>query len=314
MLKKEKIIITGYENPDLDNIASAYAYKEYLDKKGIESEIGTFGPPHPEAQFLMDYLKIKIKRIGRIFDPKAKIILADCSEPGWIYPKINESQVIEVYDHRTVHQADAFKNAKTRIDLIGACATMIAEKFYKEKIQPSRIAAILMYCAIISNTINFQARVTTPRDKKMANWLENQSKISKNLIHQMFAHKSAIKGPLKKIFLQDFAVNEFGGIRFSIFQLEIINVKKLINEKLAEAKKALLEIKKKSKFDLVFLTCVDIEKGYNTFVAPDRVAKKAVNRTLGVKFKNGVATLPHVIMRKEIMPLLKEYLEKTKLQ
>jgi inorganic pyrophosphatase/exopolyphosphatase len=310
MLKKEKIIITGYENPDLDNIASAYAYKEYLDKKGIKTEIGIFGPPHPEAQFLMDYLKVKIKRIGRIFDSKAKIILVDCSEPGWIYPKIKKTQVIEVYDHRTVHQADAFKNAKTHIDLIGACATIMAEKFYKEKIKPSRIATILLYCAIISNTINFKARVTTKRDKKMANWLKTQTKISKNLIHQMFAHKSAIKGPLKKIFLKDFAVNEFGGIRFSIFQLEIINVKKLIDERLSEAKKALLEIKKKSKFDLVFLTCVDIEKGYNTFVAPDEVAEKVVSTTLGIKFNNGVAVMPRVIMRKEIMPLLKEYLEK----
>jgi inorganic pyrophosphatase/exopolyphosphatase len=314
MLKKEKIIITGYENPDLDNIASAYAYREYLDKKVIKTEIGIFGPSHPEAQFLVDYLKIKIKRIGQIFDPKAKIILVDCSEPGWIYPKIKRTQVIEVYDHRTVHQAEAFKNAKTHIDLIGACATMIAEKFHKEKIQPSRIAAILMYCAIISNTINFQARVTTPRDKKMANWLKSQSKISKNLIHQMFAHKSAIKGPLKKIFLKDFAVNKFGGIKFSIFQLEIIDVKKLINERLEEAKKALLEIKKEGKFGLVFLTCVDIKKGYNTFVAPDEMAEKAIGTTLGVKFKNGVATLPYVIMRKEIMPLLKEYLEKTKLK
>ncbi|MCX6811157.1 MAG: DHH family phosphoesterase [Candidatus Berkelbacteria bacterium] len=311
-IKKEKIIITGYENPDLDNIASAYAYKEYLDKKGIKTEIGIFGPPHPEAQFLMDYLGIRLKRISRIYDPKAKIILVDCSEPGWIYPKIKKTQVIEVYDHRTIHQVEVFKNAKKQIDPTGACATIIAEKFYKKKMKPSRIASILMYCVIISHTINFKARVTTKRDKKMANWLKNQIRIPKNLIHQMFAHKSAIKGPLKNIFHKDFAVIEFGGIRFSIFQLEIINVKKLINERLAEAKKALLEIKKESKFDLVFLTSVDIEKGYNTFVAPDEMAEEAINTTLGVKFENGVAIMPHVIMRKEIMPLLKEYLEKIK--
>jgi len=309
-MNKEKIIITGYENPDLDNIASAYAYREYLGLKNIKAEIGIFGIPHPEAQFLMDYLGIKLKKIGRILKSKDKIILVDCSEPGWIYPKIKNSQVVEVYDHRAVNRSEDFKKAKKQIELVGACATLIAEKFCEDKIKPSKETAILIYTAIISNTINFQANVTTSRDKKVAQWLKRREKISKNLIHQMFAHKSELKGSVDKILLKDLAVNQFGGKKFTIFQLEIINVAKFVKNYLAKIKKTLIKAKNKENFDFVFLTCVDLEKGKNTFVAADEESQKVVSETLKVKFKNGIANYREVIMRKEIMPKLKEYLEK----
>lgn len=309
-LESKKILITGYENPDLDNIASGYAYREFLGKNGIETEMGIFGKPHPEAQFLMDRLGVEFKKIEKLIKRTDKVILVDCSQHDWMYSGIDRGKVIEIYDHRVVNQAEDFTSAKCQIELVGACATLIAEKFYKSKIRPSKKSTIFLYAAIISNTINFQANVTTGRDKKMANWLQNQTEIPKNLIYEMFVHKSKIDRPIKQLFLEDFAINEFGGKKFTIFQLEIINVEKFVKNNLMEIKKVLKEIKKEDKFDIILLTCVDLEKGHNTFVIVDKESEEAIGKSLKIGFKNGVATKDHVIMRKEIMPLLKDHLEK----
>ena len=71
---------------------------------------------------------------------------------------------IEVVDHRAVNEADKFQNAKIQIEMVGSAATLIAEKFLHATTSTSPESAALLYSAIISNTINFQANVTTDRD------------------------------------------------------------------------------------------------------------------------------------------------------
>jgi inorganic pyrophosphatase/exopolyphosphatase len=235
--------------------------------------------------------------------------LTDASETIGLSEKINPDQVIEIIDHRRDNAKEEFKNAKAQIELVGACATLITEKFIKEKIKPSRESAILLYLAIVSNTINFKNKITTSRDKNAAKYLKQKYKIDKNLIHQMFLHKSNLSDKtIEELFEEDRFVNIHAGKRFTIFQLEIAEVEKFVSQNKEEIILELEKIKVGEKAVITFLSCIDLEKAENTFVAPDKSTQKFLSKTFGVRFENQIARHKGIIMRKEIVPLVKEFL------
>ena len=306
-----KILVTCYTNPDLDGVACAYAYSEYLNKTDGDAVAGFFGTVYREAQFVIKKFKIKkVENADKVVDKCEQIIMVDASELSGTSDKLNPSKVIEIIDHRKVNEAHKFHNAKTQIEFVGAAATLIAEKFYVNKIPISKESAVLLTSAIISNTINFKAKVTTKRDIKMYKWLLTKIKLPKNYVHEMFAYKSKIDKPLKRFFLEDkFAVWDFGGKKVSTVQLEMVDLDRFISKSLPSIRKVLGEIKEERSIDAIFLTCIDIEKGFNIFVVIDEFSGKILSDALKIKFKDGVSRRNGIIMRKEIAPLVKEAME-----
>lgn len=190
-MSQSRIIVTGYSNPDLDGIASTIAYGELLKKQGKNARVALFGTPHREAQFVFKTFDIdKPAQAENILSQEDKLILVDASDLRGISNLIDPKQVIEIIDHRKINQADKFPNAKIQIELVGSCATLIAEKFFKEKVIITSSSAALLYSAIISNTVNFQANITTDRDKKMSYRLVRQFNLPKGYTHKMFVAKS----------------------------------------------------------------------------------------------------------------------------
>ena len=56
--------------------------------------------------------------------------------------------------------------------------------------------------------------------------------------------------------------------------------------------------------ELIFLTCIDVGGGFNSFVAFDPAARELLSGALGIRFEGAVAERPGIMMRKEIVPLL----------
>ncbi|MBI2018103.1 hypothetical protein HYS96_00170 [Candidatus Daviesbacteria bacterium] len=194
--------------------------------------------------------------------------------------------------------------------MVGSCATLIAEKFFKEKIIITSSSAALLYSAIISNTVNFQANVTTDRDKKMYDWLVKQFDSPENYVHKMFVAKSVFKKPLKEVFCDDFATFEFRSKQLGIAQLEIVNTDDFVNKNKEEIQKVLTKIKKEKNLDLIFLSLIDTEKIKNTFVVVDEPSKTLLTQTLGIKFENNISCRDGVLMRKSIIiPMAKRVIE-----
>ena len=226
-----------------------------------------------------------------------------------ISSSIHTDQVVEIIDHRKINQANMFPNAKVQVELVGSAATLIAEKYFNQHIPISEESAILLYSAIISNTINFQANVTTERDKKMANWLNSKLDLPHDYIHSMFADKSILNEPLREVFEHDFATFTFSNKHIGIMQLEIINVDEFINSKLEEIKKVLSEMKDEKKLEYIFLTAIDLEKATNTFLIIDLETQKLLEKALEVTFQRDIAHKSGIMMRKTITPLVKHVLE-----
>lgn len=304
-----KTLITAYETPDLDGTASAFAYNELKNRLGEETVWGVFGKPHLEVDFVFDHLNRTAQPAEAFMGQAENIILVDASDTRGISGLININKVIELVDHRAVNEADKFVNAKAQIEIVGACATLIAEKFIEQKVEPSKEAATMLFLAIVSNTINFKAKVTTDRDRKAAEYLKEISKVDDELIHQMFAYKSKLSGTIKDILEDKIYHDQISGSKVSIFQLEICGVDDFIRKNFDEITDAMLDIKMEQGFDWVLLTCVDLDKAENTFVVVSEEAEELLESVLKIRFEKNIAHLPDIIMRKELIPLIKNYLE-----
>jgi manganese-dependent inorganic pyrophosphatase len=239
------------------------------------------------------------------------IIIVDTSDRDSLSPIIQAEKVIEVIDHRKVHEAHShFPNAKIQIELVGSAATLIAEKFHQEPLVPSHEAAALLYSAIVSNTINFQAQVTTPRDYEMADWLQKYFSLPENYVHDMFADKSYFRKSLKETIVNDFATFNLHNHTIGIAQLEIVDVDAFIEKNKDELQTILEELKKEEGLEYIFLTCIDLEKAFNKLFIIDDSTKIILEEALQVKFENGSSKREGILMRKELVPLIKDYFAK----
>jgi manganese-dependent inorganic pyrophosphatase len=309
-----KILITSYKNPDLDGVACAYAYTEFLYATYKDVVGAISGSPHMEAQFVLDKFNIpSLENAEKIINNIEQIILVDTSDIKSLSDQIQSHKVIEIIDHRKVNEANKFPNAKIQIDLVGAASTLIAEKFYNSQIKISPESAALLFSAIISNTINFKANTTTPRDRKMANWLKTKFSFPKNYVTEMFTYKSKFKKNLREPITDEFVVFNFKGLSLGIAQLEIINVDDFTKFNIIEIKKILKELKKEKSLDFIFLTCIDLEKAFNTIIIIDEATSNLLSQILKVNFENGIARRNGIIMRKEITPLIQDLDDNIKL-
>ena len=165
------ILITCYVSPDLDGVAGAVAYGEFLQKAGKDVVVGIIGELNDEAGYIFDRFGFSHPKTVPDADGYDEVILVDASELSGLEGKIPAEKVIEIIDHRTINDADKFPNAKAQIELVGAAATLVAEKFIQNKADISKESATLLYGAIVSNTLNFKGSVTTERDRVAAVWL-----------------------------------------------------------------------------------------------------------------------------------------------
>lgn len=310
--KPNNILVTGYVNPDLDGFACILAYTDFLNKTGQKAIPSVSGKQHEEANHVIkEYnLKLDIKE----YNPKnfEKIILTDSSDLDGIDKRIDPEKVIEIIDHRKINYADSFSNAKIQIELIGAAATLIGEKFREQNIDLSKDHATLLYGAIISNTLNFKAKVTTDRDRAMAIYLKEKFDFPDDFARKMFLSKSDLSGEkLTQTIRGDFAGfrgHNFNGKKIGIAQIEMIEGRKLVEDRKDEIVSEIKAIMEELDMDIVFLTIIDLEANQNILVAPNREIEDILNKVLKVKFQNQIAIRPGLIMRKEIVPLIKDYL------
>lgn len=305
------ILITCYVNPDLDGVAGAMAYCEFLQKMGRSAVVGIIGDSHDEVKYILDRYHFTYPQSISNADSFEEVILVDVSDLNGLEGNVSPEKVIEIIDHRKIHEADKFPNAKVQIELVGAAATLVAEKFIENNISISKESAILLCGAITSNTLNFKGGVTTDRDKKAAEYLNKIALLPDNFWNELFVAKSDLSGSkLRERIEGDFAWFAFTDKKVGIAQIEIIGAEKLIKERIEEINNVLEEIKQDMGLDYVFQNIIELELECNYFISTDLKTQKLLEKVLNIKFIEVVAKRPNLIMRKQIVPLIKEELEK----
>ena len=311
----KNILITAKKIPDIDGVACAIAYQEYMSKIDPHNKyIAAFQDDvHIEAKFVCEKLGIPIQIIedAKIFD---KYILVDMSEQFGLPDGLRTEDVIEVIDHRNFPSYQTFSKAKFRIELVGAAATQIAELgIFRENNSDFNFSpqvASLLLCAIYSNTINFKATITTFRDTRAEEYLEALIDAkNKNLHLDMYNFKSNYTlDNVKEVLLSDF---KSGGTKFgldepvNIFQIETNNANKLLERREAIFK-AISEITKDAKYS--FLIVQDATQGETVLLTESEVVKKQLlSLNLGGTLDNNysdVIIVPKIMMRKSILEVV----------
>ncbi len=305
------IFITCYVNPDLDGFACVVAYTEFLNKNGILATPAIFGNPQEEAVYIMKRFNFKYPDPIKTLKNENKIVLVDSSIISGIDRSIDPLKVVEIIDHRQVNDSLKFTNAKIQIDLIGSAATMIAERFFNTKTDISYESAVLLFGAIISNTLNFQAPLTSNRDREMAKWLGEKTGLPETFTHEMFLAKSDLSGQkLIKALWGDYAELSVGNLKIGIAQLEIIGAKALVDQRSEEIINEMFKLATELKFIFAFLSIIDLENNCNYFVAGDKKAQELLSEVFNLTFIENVAHKEGLLMRKQIIPKLKDFLEK----
>ncbi len=304
------ILITSYVNPDLDGVAGIVAYAEFLQKTERLATVGILGQPHEEAEYVLKRFNIPFPSVVSDSSDYDEVVLVDTSEPQALHGHIELGKVIEVIDHRKVHRADAFPNARVQVELVGSAATLIAERFFDKQIEMSRESAVLICGAIISNTLNFKATVTTDRDRNAFARLNSIAQLGEDFWKELFLAKSDMPGgKLKERIEGDFVLFTCGEKKMGIAQIEMIGAKVLIEERGEEIVQILQEIQQKEKLDYIFQNTIELEESKNYFVSPDEKTRVLLEQVLEVSFQESVAVRANVLMRKQIVPLLKSVLE-----
>ena len=307
------ITVTGYINPDIDCVACSIGYAEFLRKSLKEARAVYSGDIGKESEFVKKYLGFfSIMHVSGGLEGD-QIVLVDTSDVKAIDLSIKKENIIEVIDHRKLSYIHDFPKAKMQIDLVGSCATLITERFHDKGIIPSKESAVLLFSAIVSNTVNFMSNVTTQRDKDMANWLKEYASIPQNYISDMFEYKSEInRENIEEVLTEEFKQYTISGKKIGMVQLEITEAIRRVSELGDDIKAKLCKIKSENQLDYLLLSCVDIKEGFNYFLTIDSESSDFFEKALGITAVYDGVKSEGIYMRKEIYPKLVKYLEDRK--
>lgn len=305
-----KKVVTSYIKPDMDGISSMYAYTEFLQKQGYDAAYYYEGQAKKEVQIVLDTYGIQLENINQVSNDD-DVILVDTNGLNDLPKAVNVNQIIEVIDHhRMTEWLSKQQNIKIQIELIGAAATLVAERFKKNNIEISRESAILLYNGIISNTMNLKINMTTEKDIEMANWLKQKySEITAEKTKEIFIKKSEILDRLRAEMEVEFK-DEFITISWSMGQLEIANVDEFLQKNEEKVRAVLKIVKSENDVEYISVNCMDIINGYTIIFAEDEATADLISKAINVKFENLKARVDKLISRKEIVKIIRAIYKK----
>lgn len=155
---------------DVDVYASIIAYADLLNQRGKPAR--TYIPVAPNYSVPA---KLRLpEREGQYFDlqQEDQAIILDLSDPAEIAKLVPDEQILELIDHHPGYEQYWQERIgdKAIIEPIGAVATSIFEWWGEcwdyQKMSPE--IARLLLAAILDNTLNFNAAITTDRDRAAA--------------------------------------------------------------------------------------------------------------------------------------------------
>jgi manganese-dependent inorganic pyrophosphatase len=135
-----------------------------------------------------------ISRYHLIKQNRKKVILVDHSENSQTINGIEQAEILEIIDHHRIGDIQTGKPIFYRNQPVGSTATIIANLFFENGIQPSEKIAGILCAAILSDTVAFKSPTCTHVDIVTAKKLAEISKINvEEFTGKMFQAGSSLK-------------------------------------------------------------------------------------------------------------------------
>lgn len=288
-------ITAGELYTDIDAFSCAIAYSYLLNQKNIENKVYLPGVLNASVTDTVKSWNIKFETKINLSESD-KFIIVDASEPSYLAKPANDNNIIEVFDHRYgfADHYNKLLGEKSKIELVGACATLIWEEFKKENIQIDSLNANLLILAIVSNTLDFKSSVTTDRDIKAfeellafidmpLGWKENYFKEQSEYIE---------KNPREAV-LED-TKNVSSDLVFA--QIELWNGYDFINKNKLEIKEALESLANPN----WMISVPSINEGINYIYTESDYIKDLLKKIIEINFDGDIGKTSKLWLRKEI--------------
>lgn len=295
-----KIVVTsGKRYIDIDGLACLIAYTEIPQEKAIAVVAAPLN-----KSITQTIKKWPINYVASVQGEDLEFVIVDVSEFPQFPPFVKKEKIIEIYDHHFGFEKEwQYLGKKAKIEPVGACATIIWEEFKKRNPEKkiSTLSANLLYAAISSNTLNFQASITTERDKKAFEELKAFINLPENWIAKYYQELEVdIYLNPEEAIINDTKIQTIKGTICAIGQIELWNSKPFITEHAQEIETAL----KSFDTELWFLTSPSIGEGRNYIFTKSETMKNYLRNVMGITFEGNIGITPKLWLRKEILKLI----------
>lgn len=304
-----KIFIIGHKPPDLDTVASAIEYKDFLTQSNRYEKAELVpvlsGKPNKETKFVLNKFNIAIPQdIDSVeIAPNDKFILVDHNEEFQRHEKVKPEQVIEIVDH---HKININFTSPIRIDVkpFGSTSTIIFELFEKHNLKPSDESAKLMLAAIISDTQGLKSSLTTGYDSEVAHGLTKRLGLNfDDIIFEIFRAKSDVSDlTAAQVIRNDYKIFDFTKHKVFIGQVETVEPQIVLKRK-EDLVKALDELKAQEGATQAYLVITDIMNINSQIIYSNDAEKLIVEQAFTTKGTENVADIgPRMSRKKDIAP------------
>lgn len=161
------VLTVGKTYVDIDGYASCLAYRELLKMLGIKAKFVTHSILN--YSIIKSLLDLPYKVDDYLVKEDDNFIILDLSNKDYFPDFVKEDRIVELIDHHSGFEKywNDKLNENVVIDKIGAVATIIVEKYEQNDLlkKMNKDIAKLLMAAILDNTLNFTAQITSDRDR-----------------------------------------------------------------------------------------------------------------------------------------------------
>lgn len=234
-----------------------------------------------------------------------QFVIVDVSHPDYLESFVNIDQVIEVYDHHFGHE-EFWHNrlgGLARIEPVGACATLIWEAYKTQGFHNiiEELSANFLYAAIMANTLNFRASVTTERDRNAARELLPLTNFPEKWVTNYYSEieKTILKN-LSPTLQNDTKTVAHGDSSFFLSQIELWNASIfLTTHSTSRIYQTMDDLYPDSPW---VLNLISIEENCNYLITNTDIIKRDFSKFMNLKPHNsGCLTSDRLWLRKEIL-------------
>ena len=311
-MEREKTVTTviGHKAPDSDSVCSAIAYAGLLKILGINAQAVTASKINRESRFILDGLDLDeppviTESANRVF------VLVDHSSYSLAHEGVNETNVIEVIDHHD--PGDVITNdgsIKNTIEKVGACSTLIYEKYKENDVPLDYTNAALLLSGILSDT-SFMKRNVTEKDQRAYEELLKLVTIEDvdAYYDQMEEERLSYEGMSDfEIFMYDYKEYEIGSYSYGLASLAV-RKKEGMEELIYRMKDVMEHYRDQLKKDYLFVKIGVLENGNSHMIADSEEGKKLLIKALELTDKGEYLFTDKELSRKKIIvPAINKYL------
>lgn len=310
--ENQRMIWTGHRRPDCDSIASAIgAAVLYGGRAAISGQLSG------EAQFLLK--ECGLPTPPQLSELKAGTIgLVDHNETTQIPPGIAAEQVQAIIDHHGLTGSSLQTGAPIAVDIRPwcACASIVADRFFKSKRPLPPEVAKLLLGGILSDSKALRSKSVTPREHEIVRQLAAIAGVKDIAAfgRRMLEVKSDLSNySAEEVIHSDYKEYEMNGKKVGIGLAETLNPAPLLARR-DELAARLAELKRQDQLDHLLFGVKDIENGALYLIVADSADQTAVKRAfsdfLG-ETRRGWLVLTKTSRKKALVPAFNREMTRT---